>query len=331
MIRLALAEYDPGWAQRFEDHRARIAAALDRRAIRIEHIGSTSVPGLAAKPVVDIVVEGVPHDDPAVREALENGGYELAVDEPGHRMYKTPSRSAHVHFWSDASAAQEQIAFRDWLRSHPEDRALYEHVKRELTEREWETRDHYADAKSAVVDTIMRRARGESSHERIEYFAALLLERLPPSARVLEIGAGEGLLAKRLAQAGHRVVALDTNLRSMFPILETSFETFEAPAGSFECVAAQLVLHHAAGLSAMVAKIEQLLTPDGLVAIDDYGWERSNDAAYREKRCDLHTSETMLAALRERFDETYYAEHDHVRGGEGEGPLDFTFMGKRRI
>lgn len=158
MIRLTLAQYDPHWVQQFEEHRDRIAAALDKPALRIEHIGSTSVPQLAAKPVIDILLEGVAHDDPAVRAALENAGYDLAVDEPGHRMYKTPNRSAHIHLWADAAQARRHLTFRDWLRSHPEDRALYERVKRELTTREWETRDHYTDAKNAVIDTIMRRA-----------------------------------------------------------------------------------------------------------------------------------------------------------------------------
>lgn len=330
MIRIALAEYDPRWPEQFEGHRARIASALDGRAIRIEHIGSTSVPGLAAKPVVDILVLGIPYDDARARTSLEDAGYELAVDEPGHRMYKTPNRSAHVHLWEKDAQAQEQLTFRDRLRSHPDDRALYEHVKRELAKREWETREHYAEAKGAVVDTIVRRARGESSHERIEHFAAILLKRLPTHARVLEIGAGEGVLAKRLADAGHRVVALDKNLRSTFPIVETPFEAFEAPAGSFDCVAAQLVLHHAVDLSAALGKIEQLLKPGGLIAIDDYGWERSQDAAYREERRDLHTSQAMLAALRERFDETFYVEHGYVRGTASDGPLGFTLVGKAR-
>lgn len=330
MIRLALAEYDPEWARQFEEHRSRIALALDGRGIRIEHIGSTSVPGLAAKPVIDIVVDGAVHDDPGVRAALENAGYELAVDEPDHRMYKTPSRSAHVHLWCDAASAREQITLRDWLRSHPEDRALYEHVKRELTKREWETRDHYADAKGTVIDTIMRRARGESPNVRIERFAAILLERLPPNARVLEVGAGEGLLARRLAGAGHNVVALDTNLRSTFPIVEASFEAFEAPAASFDCIAAQLVLHHAIDLDAMLAKFEHLLACGGFTGIDDYGWERSKDAAYRDERRDLHASQTMLAALRGRFDELFYTEHEYVRGAPGDGPLGFTFIGKRK-
>lgn len=329
MIRLHLQDYDPSWPQQYERHRERIANALCNPGARIEHIGSTAVPGLAAKPVIDILLEGVPHDDPSVRTALEHAGYELAVDEPGHRMYKTPVRDAHVHLWAQAGDAQRHVVFRDWLREHPEDRELYAHVKRVLTAREWKTRDDYADAKDAVVETIMRRARGEQSQTRIDAFAGLLLGMLPPRSPVLEIGAGEGLLARALASAGHEVVALDKALRSTFAVREVPFEEYDAPARSFTCVAAQLVLHHVSGLHAMLEKAAALLEPGGILAIDDYGWERSADEAYREQRRDLHTSMQMLTALRERFDETLYIDHEHVRDPAGT-PLGFTFIGTPR-
>lgn len=330
MIKLELAEYDPRWPNLFEEHRERIAAALHGRAVNIEHIGSTAVPGLAAKPVIDIQVDGVTHDDPSVRAALEAAGYELAVDEPGHRMLKTPKRDAHVHLWADPSDAQRHLVFRDWLRSHPDDRALYEYVKRELAKREWHTRDHYADAKTAVVRTILRRANGEVPGPRIEQFANILLRNLPERARVLEIGAGEGLLAARLAGAGHDVVAIDTDLRSTFPITETAFEDYDPPRQSFDCIAAQLVLHHAADLDAMLDKIAVLLKPDGLIAIDDYGWERSADAAFRATRSDLHTSERILTALRTRFNELTYGDHAYFDDGAGSDTLAFTFIGRLR-
>lgn len=330
MIRLALADYDPQWARRFEEHRERLSRALGQRARRIEHIGSTSVPGLAAKPIVDILVCGVQPGDEGARAALESAGYQLAVDEPGHRMYEPANRDAHIHVWSDESDADRHVLFRDWLRGHPQDRALYEHVKRQLTMREWPTSNDYAQAKDGVVATIMRRARGDSSNERIDYFASLLLEHLPPNARVLEIGAGEGLLAQRLAEEGHDVVALDTQLRSFYPVTEISFQAYDAGNARFDCVAAQLVLHHLDDLDATLTKVERLLQPRGIVAIDDYGWERSGDTAYREQRRDLHTSELMLSALREHFEQTLYREHAYVRGAEGDGPLGFTFLGTVR-
>src|SRR5690348_8221301 len=220
VIAIELSEYDPRWPRFFEEHQKRIAAALHGRRTRIDHIGSTSVAGLAAKPVIDILVQGASYDDRHVRSALQSAGYELAVDEPGHRMFASADQNAHVHLWVDPSDSERHIRFRDWLRAHPEDCELYAHVKRELAKRTWETRDDYAEAKTPVIRAILRRAGGEALGPRTARFANLLLERLPPHARILEIGAGEGLLAKQLAAAGHDVVALDTHLRSTFPIVE---------------------------------------------------------------------------------------------------------------
>lgn len=328
MITVHLAPYDTGWALRFEEHRERIASALGERVTRIEHIGSTSIPGLAAKPIVDVIIGGLSPSDSSVRAALERAGYALVVDEDGHAMFAPPDRSAHVHVWAEPSELDRHLLFRDWLREHPEDRALYEHVKREFVKREWETQNHYAEAKTAVVNTILRRARGEASGPRIESFVQLLQDFLPEHSRVLEIGAGEGLLAASLAGAGHDVVALDTQLRSTFPIVESSFEEFDAPAQSFDCVVAQLVLHHAADLNATLDKIARLLKPDGLIAIDDYGWERSDDPQFRDDRRDLHTSETMLAALRQRFTQLSYADHAYINDAAGCAALGFTFVGR---
>lgn len=330
MIRIALSEYDPRWPQAFGEHRRRIRAALGERAARIEHVGSTSVPGLAAKPVIDIIIEGIEPADESIRETLENAGYHVGVDEPGHRMYEPPKLDAHIHLWSEQADAGRHIVFRDWLRAHPEDRALYEHVKRELAKRPWETSNHYAQAKTAVVETILRRARGELSAPRIDRFFHVLDDHLRQHARVLEIGAGEGTLAARLAAAGYDVVALDKNLRSMYPITEVSFEAYRAPPRSFDCVAAQLVLHHAGDLPATVHKIGELLKRDGVVAIDDYGWERSRDSRFRNDRAELHTSDAMLEYLRETFVEIFYADHAYVSDGAGADSLGFTFIGRPR-
>ncbi len=95
-----IVAYDPRWRARFEAERRNIAAALGPLARRIEHIGSTSVPDLAAKPIVDVLVEV---DDPAREEDyaghLSAAGYELRVREPRHRMFRTPARDVHVHVW----------------------------------------------------------------------------------------------------------------------------------------------------------------------------------------------------------------------------------------
>lgn len=327
MIELHLAEYDARWPEQFEEHRRRIAHALGPRAQRIEHIGSTSVPGLAAKPVIDVLVAGAMPEDARVRTALERAGYGIIVDEPGHALFAPSDRTAHVHLWAEPQDVERHLLFRDWLRRHPEDCALYEHVKREFTKRQWETQNDYAEAKTAVVHTIMRRARGEEPGPRVEHFARTITAHIPERSRILEIGAGEGLLAARLAAARHDVVALDPQLRSTFPILERAFEDYDAPAHSFDCVAAQFWLHHARDLNAALEKIAGLLVPGGIIAIDDYGWERSNDAAFRDERADLYTSEAMLAALREHFEQRFYADHPYFKDAAGDA-LAFTFVGR---
>lgn len=329
-MKIDVEPYDADWAARFDIERDRLAHALGHRARRIEHIGSTSVPGLAAKPVIDIQIDLDDFTDPSLNEALLSAGFNLAVDEVGHRMYRTRDMSVHVHLWESADDFQRHITFRDWLRRHPEDVALYEHVKRKLAEREWHTRDEYADAKDGVIHAIMRRANGQPKGPRIDAFAAIILQQMPAPARVLEIGAGEGELAEQLTAAGYGVVALDQTLRSRFPIVESSFEQYDAPPESFDCIVAQLVLHHAEDLDATLQKTERLLRRGGIVAVDDYGWERSDDPAFRAGRSDLLTSETMLDALRARFDEVLYEDHAYFDEGAGTDRLGFTFIGRRR-
>jgi GrpB-like predicted nucleotidyltransferase (UPF0157 family) len=161
---IVIAPYDPAWPHRFEAERARIEAELGERALRIEHIGSTSVPGLAAKPVVDILVEVAALDD---AEGLASGGYVLRVREDEHRMYRTPERDVHVHVWcSGHPDIAAQLAFRDHLRTSHEDRAAYEALKRELAGRDWPDMNHYADAKGPLIREILARAAGPPSRSR---------------------------------------------------------------------------------------------------------------------------------------------------------------------
>jgi GrpB-like predicted nucleotidyltransferase (UPF0157 family) len=152
-----IAEYDPAWPERFADERAKIASALPQ-AIRIEHIGSTSVPGLAAKPVVDIIVVVPDIDAPAVHTGLEAAGYQLRVRESGHRMYRTPALDVHVHLWTDPEDTERHLVFRDWLRVNGDDCKRYEAVKRDLATRTWADMNDYADAKSPVIRDITTRA-----------------------------------------------------------------------------------------------------------------------------------------------------------------------------
>ena len=160
---VALAEYDPRWPELYALEEQRIRHALGDRVRLVEHAGSTSVPGLAAKPVLDIVL-AVPDsaDEPAYVPALEAGGYVLRIREPGwfeHRLFKGPDGNVNLHVFSEGcSEIERMLAFRDRLRSEPGERDLYLRAKRELAARRWEYVQHYADAKSAVVEEILARA-----------------------------------------------------------------------------------------------------------------------------------------------------------------------------
>ncbi|MGH3328156.1 MAG: GrpB family protein [Streptomycetales bacterium] len=157
---IVIHDYDPAWPERFRAERDRITAALGPLGRRIAHVGSTAVPGLAAKPVVDIqVVVDDLEAEGAYRLPLERAGYQLRVREPGHRMFRTPERDVHVHVWPAGSDDERRdLLFRDRLRASPADREAYERVKRALARREWRDMNHYASAKSAVVEEIMGRA-----------------------------------------------------------------------------------------------------------------------------------------------------------------------------
>lgn len=156
---IVIADYDPRWPRRFEAERERIAQALGAGALRIEHIGSTAVPGLAAKPIVDMLVTvSDVGDESSYGPALERAGYELRVREPVHRMFRTPARDVHVHVWGDRDPeVARHLAFRDRLRESPSDRAEYERLKRSLAQREWPDMNHYADAKGPLIEAILAR------------------------------------------------------------------------------------------------------------------------------------------------------------------------------
>ncbi|MGB3858628.1 MAG: GrpB family protein, partial [Ornithinimicrobium sp.] len=149
-LEVDLHDYDERWARAYLDHRQRILTALSPRTNEIEHIGSTSVPGLAAKPIIDIVVtvEDITAEEDYL-EVLLDSGYELRVREPGHRLVRTPSRDVHVHiFERDDPAVQEYLLLRDHLRSDDHDRLLYESTKRSLLARRWDDMNAYAEAKT---------------------------------------------------------------------------------------------------------------------------------------------------------------------------------------
>lgn len=165
-----LADYDPAWPARFEREAARIRGVLGDRVQLLEHAGSTSVPGLAAKPIIDIVL-AVPDsaDESAYVPPMEAAGYVLRIREPAwfeHRLFRGPDSPANVHVFSEgAPEIDRMLAFRDWLRTHDDDRLRYERTKRELAARDWTYVQQYADAKTEVVEAIIERAlAAESTH-----------------------------------------------------------------------------------------------------------------------------------------------------------------------
>jgi GrpB-like predicted nucleotidyltransferase (UPF0157 family) len=160
---IIVADYDPSWPERFRREEARIRAALGEAALSVEHIGSTSVPGLAAKPIVDVllVVEDSA-DETSYALGLEDAGYVLRVREPDfdeHRMFRTPAKDVHVHVFSPGSQEIERyLLLRERLREDERDRELYARTKRDLAKREWPSMQHYAEAKTEIIEGIIARA-----------------------------------------------------------------------------------------------------------------------------------------------------------------------------
>jgi GrpB-like predicted nucleotidyltransferase (UPF0157 family) len=159
---LVIVDPDPSWPEVFAQHADRLRAALGLRARQIEHIGSTSVLGLAAKPIIDILatVDDITAEEDYLAPLL-SAGYQLRVREPGHRMVRTPALDVHIHILeSGHPAAVDYLVLRDHLRRNCADRELYESTKRELVRSDWPDMNAYADAKTVVITQIMDRARG---------------------------------------------------------------------------------------------------------------------------------------------------------------------------
>ena len=160
---ITLAEYDPQWPALYDREAARIRAVLGDTAVRVEHVGSTSVPGLAAKPIIDILL-AVPDsaDEQTYVPALQATGYVLRIREPDwfeHRLFKGPDTDINLHvFTVGAAEIDRMLLFRDRLRADDADRDAYLQVKRDLAKRSWRHMQHYADSKSDIVQQIMARA-----------------------------------------------------------------------------------------------------------------------------------------------------------------------------
>jgi GrpB-like predicted nucleotidyltransferase (UPF0157 family) len=160
-----LAEYDGAWPERYAALEKEIREVLRGEGLLVEHVGSTSVPGLVAKPIIDIVLvvadSACEHD---YVPALEAAGYALRGREPDwyeHRMLVAGNEDVQVHVFSEGCPEVERmLRFRDRLRADPTERGLYADVKRDLAARHWRHVQHYADAKTAVVNEIVTRASG---------------------------------------------------------------------------------------------------------------------------------------------------------------------------
>jgi GrpB-like predicted nucleotidyltransferase (UPF0157 family) len=157
---ITVVEADPRWADHFAVEAARLRTALAGVAQRIEHVGSTSVPGLPAKPIIDIDVWVCDTtDEGRYVPALEDLGYVLVLREPWwneHRMLTradAPRVNLHV-FPSTAPEPLRHLLFRDWLRSHEDDRDLYADAKRQIARATRERPEEYNLAKNEVIDDI---------------------------------------------------------------------------------------------------------------------------------------------------------------------------------
>lgn len=131
---IRIVPYDPGWPRRYQELSAAVRAALGDAALDIEHVGSTSVPGLAAKDVIDIdLTVADPGDEDRYVPALERIGYHLTIREPSwheHRCLRLAEPRVNLHvFGPDCPETIRHRMFRDWLRTHPEDRIRYEEAK----------------------------------------------------------------------------------------------------------------------------------------------------------------------------------------------------------
>lgn len=164
---IELVDYDPAWPVVYEGEAEKIRTALGERVLGLEHAGSTSVPDLAAKPIIDIVLTVADSaDEDAYVPSLEAAGYALTIREPEwheHRALKGTGPTVNLHVFADGCPEIERmLAFRDRLRSNQDDRELYERTKRGLAQRTWTYTQDYADAKTEVVEEILSRAMRES-------------------------------------------------------------------------------------------------------------------------------------------------------------------------
>lgn len=152
--------HDPAWPRLFARERERLIAALGPLARRVDHVGSTAVPGLVAKPIIDIDVSVPDVDDESTYlGVLIAAGYHLRVRQPGHRMVRTEDRAVQVHICDvDSDWERRHLLFRDWLRRNKDDREAYGQLKLQLAQQDWPDMNAYAEAKGPLITEITERA-----------------------------------------------------------------------------------------------------------------------------------------------------------------------------
>jgi GrpB-like predicted nucleotidyltransferase (UPF0157 family) len=167
---IQIVEYDPQWPRLFEREAERIQAALGDQVLLLEHIGSTSVPELAAKPKIDLLLAVADSaNELTYAPNLEAAGYVLQIREPDwyeHRMFKGSDPDVNLHVYTFGCPEIDRVLLlRNWLRSHTSDRQLYERTKRELACMDWKYMQNYADAKTAVIENILARAQADAGEQ----------------------------------------------------------------------------------------------------------------------------------------------------------------------
>jgi GrpB-like predicted nucleotidyltransferase (UPF0157 family) len=162
--RVEIVPYDPAWPEQFAELGRELRAGLGDIALRIDHVGSTAVPGLAAKPIIDVQVSVAAFEPlAAFKQPLERLGYVFRADNPERtkRYFREPQgrRRTHVHVRRAGSFSEQwALLFRDYLRAHPEEAAGYEAVKRRLAIQFEDDRHAYTDAKVSPMWAIIRQA-----------------------------------------------------------------------------------------------------------------------------------------------------------------------------
>ena len=162
---IRIADYDPQWPLRFEQWRERLQAVLGETAVGIEHVGSTSVPGLPGKPIVDIQISVRDlEDESCYQPQLEQSGVQLRSRDILHRYFRPfpgQPRDVHVHVCTRASVwEREHLLFRDYLRTHAGARDRYAAAKRQAAAFWADDGWAYTDAKSDVILSILAEAHG---------------------------------------------------------------------------------------------------------------------------------------------------------------------------